>query len=118
MGTLTLKIIRDLIRSNLNESGTTGITDTELNSIINDGYKDTAAKGLCYESKITMTNISASVRVLPLIGNNVIRVNYVEYNLASSGLGMMSIMPQNMGHMPIDGTTPQFWFQWGDFLII
>jgi hypothetical protein len=119
VGTLTLKTIRDLIRSDLDESGLTGITDAELNSIINDGYKDTAAKGLCYESKITKTNISASVRVLSLYGDSVVRVNYVEYDLGTAGCrGMMAIMPQNLGHIMIDTYASQFWFQWGDFLVL
>ena len=45
MSTLTLKNIRDLVRSGLNEPSTTAITDTELNSIINDGYINVAVKG-------------------------------------------------------------------------
>lgn len=121
MGTLTLAGIRNLIRSDLNESSTTTLLDTELNSLINDGQKDTTTKGLCYEKKIVKTDIPASVRIIPLIADNVIRVNYVEYDLgAAGGKGMLAILPQAVGYASTSGSgnTPQLWFQWGNCLVI
>ena len=118
MATLTLSTIRNLVRSDLNERSTTSLTNTELNAIINDGYKDVAAKALCYENKLTKSNIPVSVRMIPLASDNVIKVNYVEYDLGTSCLGLMEILPTALGHVPIDGYTPQFWFQWGDYLVI
>ncbi len=120
MATMTLTIIRSLVRSDLNESSTAILSNTELNAIANDGYKDVAAKGLGYENKIAFTNIPASVRLVPLAGNNVVRVNYVEYDLGASGcLGMLKILPQALGHISIgDANTPQYWFQWGDFVVV
>lgn len=119
MGTLTLAVIRNLVRSDLNETTTTMLTDTELNSIVNDGYKDVCAKGLCYENKLTFDNIAAE-KIVSLIGNNVIRVNYVEYKSGTTqgGKGMLGILPQSVGHNPINSNTPHQWFQWGQYLII
>lgn len=119
MATLTLATIRNLIRSDLNEATTTAITDTELNSIINDGYKDVSVKGMCYENKITLTDIPISIRMIPLSSYNIVRLNYVEYNLGASGcLGLLSVMPQTIGHIPINGYSPQYYFKWGNYLVI
>jgi hypothetical protein len=120
MGTLTLTIIRTLIRSNLNESAETRITNTELNSIINDGYKDVSAKGLCYENKIAKDNIAASEKIISLVGSNVIRVNYVEYKTGATegGKGLLCVLPQSIGYNPLSGDYPQGWFQWGQYLYI
>jgi len=114
MGTLTLATIRNLTRSDLNETGTTMLTDTELNSAANDGYKDTAVKGLCYENKLTFDNIAVE-KIVSLRGNDVIRVNYVEYKTGATqgGKGLLGILPQAVGHNPINANTPHQWFQWG-----
>jgi hypothetical protein len=119
MGTLTLLGLRNLWRAGFNEASTTRITDAELTSIANDGYKDTAVKGLCYESKIAKTNIPASVRLVSLVGNNVVRVMYVEYDLSPSGSrGLLCIPPPTVGHAPIKNYTPAGWFQWGNYVVV
>jgi hypothetical protein len=56
------------------------------------------------------------MRMIPLLSLNIVRVNYVEY--LGSSLGMIGIVPQALGHIKIDTYTPQFWFQWGNYLII
>lgn len=119
MSTLTLSTIRSLVRSNLNEASTTMITDAELNAIINDGYVDTSFKGLCYETKITKDNIAAE-KIISLRGSYVIKVNYVEYKLGSTegGRGLLQVLPQVVGYVPVSGSAPQYWFQWGDYLVI
>src|SRR3989338_6128358 len=122
MSTLTLAVIRSLVRSDLNESGTTILSDTELNAIINDGMKDVAVKGLCYENKIAFDNIATTQKIVPLLQatNHILRVNFVEYKTGTTegGLGMLGVLPQTIGHSTINGNTPQYWFQWGDFLIV
>jgi len=122
MGTLTLTTMRSLIRSDLNESSTTILSNTELNSLINDGYKDTAVKALCYENKIAFNNIATTQKIVPLVfaTNHIIRVNYVEYKSGATegGLGMLGVLPQTVGRITIDTYVPQFWFQWGDYLVI
>jgi hypothetical protein len=126
MSTLTLTLINSLVRSDLNESSTTILSDAEITSITNDGYKDTAVKGLCFESEISKT-IAAGGKVIPLAGSNVIRVNYVEYKAGSTegGWGALAILPQTVGHITaalmdvsLRGGPPQYWFQWGDNLVI
>lgn len=121
MATLTLGTIKSLIRDVLNESSTTMLIDTELTSVINDGYKDVATKALSYEYKITKTNIAAE-KIISLKAEDpvVIRVNFVEYKSGTTegGQGLMEILPQAIGYIPVSGSTPQYWFQWGDMLVI
>jgi len=122
MATLTLSNIRSLVRSELNESGTTAITNTELNTLVNDGYKDVCVKGLSYENKISFDNITGSEKIIDLAfaTNHILKVNYVEYKSGATegGWGMLGVLPQIVGHSAIADYTPQYWFQWGDRLII
>lgn len=122
MGTLSLATIRNLVRSGLNETTTTILSDTELNSIANDGYKDTAVKGLCYENKIAFNNIASGQKIVDLVfaTNHIIRVNYVEYKTGTTegGLGMLCALPPSFGHSKVDASVPQYWFQWGQSLVI
>ena len=118
MATLTLSTIRSLLRNDLNDSGTVTLTDAELNTLINDGYKDVCVKGCCYESKITKSNIPTGVSLVPLVGLSVIRVNYVAYDTGTGEKGMLRIVPQALGANPLTGATPQHWFQWGPYLVI
>lgn len=119
MATLTLSTIRSLVRDEINKTSTIVVTDTELNTIINDGYKDVAVKGLCYEKKFSFANIYANGRVVPLTGNNIIRVTYVEYAISSSEVnGIQQIQPTTIGYVDDNDSTPQYWFQWGDNLVI
>jgi hypothetical protein len=119
MGTLTLSTMRSLLRSRYNEASTVRVTDTELNAILNDGYKDTAVKGLCYECKIPKTNIPSAVKMVPLRGSNVVRVMFVEYDKGVLGsTGLLCAAPQMTGYEPIKSDVPKSWFQWGEFLTI
>jgi hypothetical protein len=119
LSTLTLSTIRSLVRSYLNVSSTTIISNDELDRIINDGYKDVAAKGLCYESRIEKNNIAVE-KIISLKGNGVIRVNYVEYKSGATegGKGVLCNRPQTFGYTPLNANAPQGWFQWGDYLVI
>jgi len=126
MGTLTVAKIISNVRSDLNETTTTVLSDAELTIMINDGYKDVATKGLCYENKISK-DVSASQKVISLVSSNVVRVNYVEYKSADTegGWGMLRVLPQTIGYSPVEyvsstnGTgAPQYYFQWGPYLII
>lgn len=114
--------IKSLIRADLNESSTTILTDAELTSLCNDGYKDTAVKGLCYENKITKDDILVSQKIISLADQDpkVIRVNYVEYKSGTTqgGEGMLCALPQTVGHLAINTSVPQYWFQWGQNLVV
>lgn len=120
MGTLTVTNIINNVRSALNETATTMLSNAELTILINDGYKDICAKALAYEKKITKDNISASQKVISLVGENIARINYVEYKSGTTegGKGMICVLPQAVGHIPISTNAPQFWFQWGEYLVL
>lgn len=113
MGSLSLSTLRTMIRDDLNVTSSI-LSDTELNAVLNDGYKDVSVKGLCYESTLTKSNIAG--KVLPLASDNVIRVNFVEYSGGAKGIP--GIIPQSVGNNPIAGYSPQGWFQWGKYLVI
>jgi hypothetical protein len=118
MSILFLSTIRTLVRSSLNETSSTPITDTELNAIANDGYVNVAVKGLCYEEKISISNIPDNIDLIPLSGYNIVRVNYIEYATNTPPTGMICVNPQAIGHITIDTYYPQFWFQWGNYIKI
>jgi hypothetical protein len=117
MATLTLLTIRNLVRSNLNDSSV--LSNSELNSIINDGYKDATVKAGGYENKIAKTNIP-TIRMIPLISNSAVKVNYIEYKIGATegGKGMIKILPQVVGSVPTSSAFPTYWFQWGDFIVL
>ncbi len=119
MGTLTVSKVISMVRTDLNESSTTLLSDAEITIIINDGAKDICAKALCYENKITKDNIAAE-KIVSLVGNNVIRVNYVEYKSGATtgGQGMICALPQTYGHTPINTNVPQYWYQWGQYIVL
>lgn len=117
MPTLTVSDIKTLVRDMITEATPSVVTDTELTNLINDGYKEVAVKSLSYEKKITKTNIPIARRI-SLIGENILKVHYVEYNLGSSCLGMQQIFPERIGHIPIDGYSPQNYFKWWNCLTI
>lgn len=122
MGTLTVSNIISNVQSDLNETTTTMLSNAELTIMINDGFKDTCVKGLCYENKIAKDAIAAE-KIISLVSSNVIRVNYVEYKTGSSfgnggGKGLIAVLPQSIGYPPITTGEPKYWFQWGSYLII
>lgn len=118
MATLTFASIRTLIRDEMNEQSTVRLTDTELGRIVNDAYKDVCVKALAYEKKITKTNISSAERIISLVGENVIRVTYVEYDIGTGCIGMVNALPNTVGYSSINDYTPQYWFQFGEYLIV
>ena len=125
MATLTFSTIKSLVRSDLNETGYTMLSETELGNIINDGYKDVTAKGLCNEVKISKSSIAAE-KVISLIGTvgggqDIIRVNYVERlatGVTTGGVGLIAVLPQTIGFLPMTTGVPQYWFQWGNYLVV
>lgn len=120
MGTLTVTNIINNVRSALNETSTTMLSDAELTIMINDGYKDICTRALAYENKITKDNISTSQKIVSLVGSNVLRVNYVEYKSGTTegGKGMVCVLPQVVGHVPINTNVPQYWYQWGEYIVV
>jgi hypothetical protein len=115
MATLTLAQIRSMIHDTVEETCTILLSDTYLNIIINQGYKDVAIKGLCYEKKLPKNVLSGST-IISLVGDNVIRTNYLEDSY--SGEGMVMINPLAKGHANVDDDRPYYWFQWGNYIVL
>ncbi len=109
---ISLLTYRRMILSELNTGDLSWI---ELNNLVNDGYKNVCGKALCYESRIDKPNISSSLKLISLVGLNIIKVNYIEYYTAS--LGAQKASPSTIGHIYVD-VEPLYWFQWGDYLYV
>lgn len=100
--------IKALILQEFNEPSSGCLSDTELFAAINDGYKDVASKTGCIENILSLSTIT-NVHRIKYTGNCVTDIQY-------STLGVIS--SDTIGHNPLDGTTPQKWFQWGNEVII
>ena len=112
---MILSDVRTIMRDILNEPVASKWTDAQLNLMINHGERDTAIKTGCYEG-IQVLYTKAHSRIVPFAGY---RVKDVEYIPASgTNIGLQRIPPKAVGHATVDGITPQFWFQWGDNIII
>ena len=118
MGTLTLSVIRNLMRSELNELTVLSISNSEIDMLINDGVKDVAIKGLCYEKTITKSALPLGAKLISVVTDNIVSINTVSYLIKGVKRGMECVLPQTIGHIPINGNTPQYWFQWGNYVVI
>lgn len=109
-----LSNIRSNVRTMLNETTAAFWTDEELNRLINDGERDIAIKSLCLENIDSVTT-TASTRLVAFAGHKILRV---EYTNATTPLGLIRIKPNQLGRIPYNGITPQFYFQWGNKVVI
>jgi len=110
-----LSDIRTRIRAVVNESSTsTFLTAAILNRWINDAERDIAIKTGCLENIDSLTT-TASSRLVQFSGY---KVKYVEYVPAGTRVGMQKITPKHLGHVPLNGSQPQYWFQWGRYIVI
>lgn len=100
--------IRTQIRSLLNEKTAAFWTDAELNRLINEAERDIAAKALCLEAIATVT---ASTRTTSFTGHKILRAEY-------NAIGLQKILPKMMGRVTLNGVVPQYWFQWGQTLVL
>ena len=98
------------VRDLLNESSAGYYTDAEIKRWLNDGERDVAIKGLCIES-INSKSTVANTRTIATPYNKVL---YIEY-IPGSGtpIGLIKISPIHVGHVAVNGITPQYWFTWG-----
>ena len=118
MGTFTLLGMRNMLKYRYNDFSGSVLSDSFLNLILNDGYKDVSIKGIAYESRISKSNITAGTPLVSLFGSNVIRPFAVTYDTGTGEIGLAKILPGAMGHIPTQGNYPQFWFPWGDFIVV
>lgn len=118
MSTLNLRTIRSLIRYQHNDQDNNLLSDYFLNLLINDGYKDVSIKGVSYESRVSKANIYSGSGQVSLSSSNPIRPAFVSYDTGTGEIGLAKIIPQALGHIPTQGDYPQFWFPWGDIIVI
>ncbi len=90
-------------------------TDAEIKRFLNDGQRHAAILTGCYETEVLITT-TASSRVVPFVGY---KVNAVEYQPGSGNrVGLQGITPKMLGHIPLNGAAPQYYFQWGTDIIL
>lgn len=102
--------IQTRVRDLLNESTAGMFTDAAIKRWINDGERDIAIKALCLESIYSKTT-TASTRTVATPYNKVMHVEYVPGS--GNPVGLVKITPLHVGNVPVDGSTPQYWFPWG-----
>ena len=99
-----------LIRTRLMESSAEILTSAIILQTMNDGYKEVASRAFCIEHEDTVTTVMGS-RLIPFDG---CRVNKVIYGTN----GLLRVLPTNMGYISTSGSVPQYWFQWGQYVVI
>ena len=100
------------VRDRLNEATASFYSDAQITRWLNSGENDVATKSLCYES-IQSKSTSNGARTVAVTA---IKVHHVEYVPTGTNLGLIKINPLQLGHLPTDGVTPQYWFQWGQVI--
>lgn len=108
--------IRARVRSLMDEdSNSTFLTDAILNRFINDGERDIAIKTGCIEN-IDSATTTASTRLVAFSGHKIKDVEYIP--ASGSRLGVQRITPKHLGRVPVNGSTPQYWCQWGGNAVV
>jgi hypothetical protein len=103
------------MRYNLGEPVAALWTDTELTRLANDAQRQIANLTGGYEEVQTLTT-TASSRTVAFEGH---KVNAVEYIPGSGNRqGLQRITPKMLGHLSVNGITPQYYFTWGHLVVI
>lgn len=111
-----LSDLRTRVLTITNEASTSSIfTSTVLNRFINDAERDIAAKTGCLEHIDSLTT-TASTRSVPFSGYKVKNLEYIP--VSGTRIGLPKITLKHFGRLPLTGTTPQYWTQWGGFVLI
>jgi hypothetical protein len=110
-----LSDLRYRVRNQLSEASSVNMPDAMINRWINDGEFDVSVKSLGYEREHSLIT-TASVRYVQATFVKVLGVEYIPSTGGRRGLG--KINPRMVGHLTLTGTTPQFWFPWGDRVCI
>jgi hypothetical protein len=98
------------VRFYLNEVTASFYTQTEIWAWLTMAAKDIAQKTTCIR-RVLDSQTANGVRTVLF---NAYKVFHVEY-IPSSGRPLMltKIDPLRVGHYPLDGTTPQYWYEYG-----
>ena len=100
-----LSTLRTELRSLLNEVTASFWTDARLTAFINDAVEDIATKSGCIRSIEAVTTTTLT-RLVTFTGYKCVGVEY-------NKIALIKIYPLQAGHVPIDGATPQYWFEHG-----
>lgn len=108
--------IRSRVLSLMNESSTsTFLPSTVLNRFINEAEREVAAKTGCLEN-IDSTSTIASTRTVQFSGH---KIKYIEYIPGSGNrIGLQQITIKHLGSVQVNGSTPEFFCQWGNNALI
>ena len=111
-----LSDLRTRVLTITNEASTSSIfTSTVLNRFLNDAERDIAAKTGCLEHIDSLTT-TASTRSVPFSGYKVKNLEYIP--VSGTRIGLPKITLKHFGRLPLSGATPQYWTQWGGFVLI
>jgi hypothetical protein len=99
------------VRTYLNEVSASFYSQAEIWRWLSIAAKDIAQKTLCIRRVLDAVTVSGVRNV----ATNAYKVIHVEY-IPSAGPAVMlsKIDPLRVGHYPVNGTTPQYWFEFGD----
>ena len=107
---LDLSDLETRVRTYLNETTAGFYTQAEIYRWLSVGAKDIAQKTLCIRrvlDAVTATNIRN-------VATSAYKVLHVEYVPASGRATMLTkIDPLRLGHYPLTGTAPQYWYEYG-----
>lgn len=111
-----LSDLRTRVLTITNEASTSAIfTSAVLNRFINDAERDIAAKTGCLEHIDTLYTV-VSTRTVQFSGYKVKNLEYIP--ATGTRLGLPKITLKHFGRLPLTGATPQYWTQWGGFVLI
>lgn len=108
---LTVSELETRVRTYLSEVTPSFFTQVEIWRWLSLSAKDIGQKCLVPRRVLEVDTTSGTRTVT----THVYKVMHVEY-VPSSGrsLNMPKIDPLRIGHYPLDGTTPQYWYEHGD----
>lgn len=104
--------MESLIRTTLELPSQAHVSSAVILQAINDAYKDVAVKTFSIEREDSVNTVAGN-GLVPFSGHRVTKVIY-----DTSGQGLVEILPMMAGHTNISGSTPQYWFPWGDKVVI
>jgi len=98
------------VRTLLSEVTENFWSDTVLTSYINEGQRKIAEMGGCYRT-IKNVQTTALIRTVAFTGYKCLAIEYNDVSL-------IKIVPVMVGHCKLDGTGPQYWYEFNNNVCI
>lgn len=98
------------VRALLNEATADFWTDVQLTAYIDEAIRVIAERTGCYRTTASVNTVAAT-RTVSFTGYKCLAI---EYNKSA----LVKIVPSQVGHIKIDGVTPQYWFELGSTAVI